>query len=59
MPSVTILGVQFPTSGLILQAPRREVVLAYTKAMREGKGEAKKVLKTTEVTTSISKARNR
>lgn len=45
---VTILGVQFPTTGKVLRAPLTEVVLAYTKAMREGKGEAKKVLKTTK-----------
>lgn len=46
---VTILGVQFPTSGEVLRAPKTEIVLAYTKAMREGKGEAKKVLRTTEI----------
>ena len=56
---VTILGVQFPTSGAILQAPKTEIVLAYTRAMREGKGEAKKVLKTTEVTTNTNKANSR
>lgn len=55
---VTILGVQFPTSGQIMQAPRTEVVLAYTKAMREGKGEAKKFLKTTEVTTNTGKTKS-
>ncbi|MEK7538975.1 MAG: hypothetical protein AAB552_03995 [Patescibacteria group bacterium] len=45
---VTVLGVQFPTSGAVLRAPKTEIVLAYTKAMREGKGEAKKFLKITE-----------
>lgn len=55
---VTILGVQFPTSGVILQAPKTEIVLAYTRAMREGKGEAKKNLKTTEVTFRTNKTKN-
>lgn len=45
---INILGVQFPTGGAILRAPKTEIVLSYTKAMREGKGEAKKVLKTTQ-----------
>lgn len=55
---VTILGVQFPTSGVVLTAPKTGIVLAYTKAMREGKGEVKKVLKTIEVTESTSKTKN-
>lgn len=55
---VTILGVQFPTSGTVLTAPKTEIVLAYTKAMREGRGEAKKVLKTIEVIANINKTKN-
>ena len=55
---VTILGVQFHTSGIVLQAPKTEIVLAYTKAMREGKGEAKKVLKTTEIIANTNKTKN-
>lgn len=55
---VTILGVQFPTSGVILRAPKTEIVLAYTKAMREGRGEAKRVLKTTEVVVNTNKTKN-
>lgn len=55
---VTILGVQFPTSGAVLIAPKTEIVLAYTKAMREGKGEAKKVLRTTEVNSNSNKGKN-
>lgn len=54
---VTILGTQFPTSGTILSAPKTAVVLAYTKAMREGKGEAKKVLKSTEMGSTTSKTK--
>ncbi len=54
---VTILGEQFQT-GVVLQAPKSAIVLAYTKAMREGKGEAKKVLKTIEVTSNTNKAKN-
>lgn len=46
---VTISGVQFSTSGQVRKAPKTEVVLAYTRAMREGKGVAKKVLRVTEV----------
>lgn len=54
---VTILGEQFQT-GAVLQAPKSAIVLAYTKAMREGKGEAKRVLKTTEITATTSKTKN-
>ncbi|MFZ2303416.1 MAG: hypothetical protein WAV98_01330 [Minisyncoccia bacterium] len=54
---VTILGEQFQT-GAVLQAPKSAIVLAYTKAMREGKGEARKVLKTTEITTNKNKTKN-
>ena len=56
---VTILGVQFPTSGEVLRAPKTEIVLAYTRAMREGRGEAKRILKTTEIRGGINKVKGR
>ncbi len=43
---VTISGIKFPTTGKVLRAPKTQAVLAYTRAMREGKGQAGKVLKT-------------
>lgn len=52
---VNILGVKFPTSGQVLRAPKTDVVLAYTKAMREGRGEAKKVLRTIRATSNSNK----
>jgi hypothetical protein len=42
---ISILGIQIPISKKILYPEKTEVVLAYTKAMRDGKGEAKKILK--------------
>ena len=41
---VNILGVKFKTTGNILLAPKSKVVLAYTKAVREGEARAKKIL---------------
>lgn len=42
---IEILGVKFPVSKKILTTNKSEIVLAYTKAMRDGRGQAKKVLK--------------
>lgn len=42
---VNILGVKFKTSGKILRAPKSKVVLAYTKAVRDGEKQARKMLK--------------
>lgn len=42
---VNILGIKFKTSGKTLHAPANEAVLAYTKAAKDGHGEAKKLLK--------------
>ncbi len=41
---VNILGIKFKTTGKRLQAPESEAVLAYTKAVREGEDQAKKIL---------------
>lgn len=43
---VNILGTKFQTSSGTLYPPRSSVVLAYTKAINKGKGQAGKVLKT-------------
>ena len=42
---ITILGVQFPVSKKTLYPKKSEIVISYIKAMKDGKGEAKKVLK--------------
>ncbi len=42
---ITILGVKFPVSKKVLYPKKTEVIKSYIKAMEEGKGEAKKVLK--------------
>ena len=42
---ITILGVQIPTSKKVLYPKKTEVVMSYINAIKEGKGEAKKVLK--------------
>lgn len=42
---ITILGVQIPVSDKVLYPKKSKIVLAYTKAMRDGRGQAKKVLK--------------
>lgn len=42
---IAILGVQFPVSSSILHPQKTEVVLAYTKAVKNGKKEAEKILK--------------
>ena len=42
---VTILGVQFQTTGKTLHAPKSKVVSDYLKAVRDGRKEAEKVLK--------------
>ena len=44
---ITILGVQIPTSKKVLYPKKTEVVMSYIKAIKEGRGEAKKVLKKT------------
>lgn len=43
---INIFGIQIPVSDKILYPKKTEVILAYTKAMRDGKGEAKRILKT-------------
>lgn len=52
---VTILGIQFPTTGKILHAPKTAIVSAYLKAMRDGKGQAEKVLKNFNLSPKPSK----
>lgn len=42
---ITILGVQFPVSEKVFYPKKTKVVLSYIKAMKEGKEEAKKILK--------------
>lgn len=42
---ITILGVQLPISEKVLYPKKSEIVMSYINAMKEGKGEAKKVLK--------------
>lgn len=42
---ITILGVQIPISERVLYPKKTEVVMSYINAMKEGKGEAKKILK--------------
>jgi hypothetical protein len=42
---ITILGIQFPVSDKILYSKKTEVVMSYINAIKEGKGEAKKILK--------------
>lgn len=42
---ITILGIQLPVSEKIFYPKKSEVVLSYIEAMKTGKGEAKKVLK--------------
>lgn len=42
---ITILGVQLPVSEKILYPKKTEVIMSYINAMKEGKGEAKKILK--------------
>lgn len=44
---ITILGVQFPVSEKILYSKKTEVVMSYINAIKEGKSEARKVLKKT------------
>ncbi len=56
---VNISGVKFETTGKILRAPKTELVLAYTRAMREGKGEAKKVLKVIDIDSIDKRAKNK
>ena len=42
---ITILGVQLPISEKVLYPKKTEAVMSYIKAIKEGRGEAKKVLK--------------
>ena len=42
---VNILGQKFKTTGKVLRAPKSKIVLAYTKAVRDGEEKAKKILK--------------
>mgnify|MGYP003409084737 CR=1 FL=1 len=42
---VNILGIKFKTTGKTLHAPENEAVLAYTKAVRDGEKQARKILK--------------
>ena len=42
---ITILGVQFTVSKKTLYPKKSEIVTSYINAMKEGKSEAKKVLK--------------
>ena len=43
--TITIFGVQVPVSEKILYPKKTEVIISYINAMKEGKGEARKVLK--------------
>ena len=42
---ITILGIQLPISEKVLYPKKTEVVMSYINAIKEGKGEARKVLK--------------
>ncbi len=42
---ITILGVQFPVSKKTLYPKKSEIVTSYISAMKEGAGEAQKILK--------------
>ena len=42
---IEIMGIKIPVSKKILSTNKSEIVLTYIKAMRDGRGQAKKVLK--------------
>ena len=52
---VTILGIQLALSGKSRYAPQTDVVLAYLKAAKEGKAQAKKILNSMSGKFSVKK----